>query len=151
MALSYREWLRLTILLIFTAAFISCTVLDFKIVSNQDNQTASIVTFAIRTFHLILYIAALTYKIKFNFKNLYTRDSFLLLKGLGLIPISPFNSAIASIKGSIETDLSTALPKNCIFRTQKYTFRFSDRVKSKTLPLNTISLLPETLRTAIKE
>ena len=112
---------------------------------------AGIATFAIRAFHLILYIAALIYKIKFNFKNLYTRDSFLLLKGLGLIPISPLNSAIASVKGAIETNLSAAFLKNCTLGTQKYTLSFSDHIKSKALPLNIISLLPETLRTAVKE
>ena len=151
MALSYKEWLQLAILLIFTAAFISCTVLDFKIISNQDNQTAGITTFAIRAFYLIFYIAALTCEIKFNFKNLYTQDSFLSLKGLGSIPINPLNSAIASTKGAIKTDLNTALPKNYTLKTQKYTFNFSNRVKSKALLLNTINLLPETLRAAVKE
>ena len=151
MALSYREWLWLTILIIFIAAFISCTVLNFKMVSNQDNQMAGIATFAVRAFHFILYIAALIYKIKFNFKNFHTQDSFLLLKGLGPISINLFNSTIASVKGAIETNLSTALPKNCTLGTQKYTFSFSDHIKSKALPLNTISLLLKILRTAVKK
>jgi len=151
MTLSYREWLRLTTLLIFIAAFISYAVLDFKMVSNQDNQIAGIATFAVRAFHFIPYIVALTYEIKFDFKNLHTRDSFLSLRGLGPIPISPLNSAIASAKGAIETELSAAFPKNCTLGTRKYTLGFSDRVESKALPLNTISLLPETLRTTAKE
>ena len=75
----------------------------------------------------------------------------LSLRGLGLIPISPFNSAIASAKGAIKTDLSAAFPKNCTLGTQKYTLRFSNRVENKALPLNTINLLLETLRTAVKE
>ena len=74
-----------------------------------------------------------------------------MLRGLGPIPINPLNSAIASVKGAIETELSAALLKNCTLGTRKYTLRFSDRVESKALPLNTISLLLETLRTTIKE
>ena len=77
---------------------------------------AGITIFTVRAFYFIFYIAALICKIKFNFKNFYTRDSFFLLRGLGPISINPLNSIIASIKGAIETNLNTALLKNCTLK-----------------------------------
>ena len=112
---------------------------------------AGIATFIVRAFHFILYITALIYKIKFDFKNFYTWNSFFLLRGLGLISINSFNSTIASIKGAIETNLNTAFLKNCTLKIQKYTFNFSNCVESKALLFNIISLLLKILKTAVKE